>query len=109
MALSKHQWQFETESRPKYQIQISDTGEESVTITHVVHVILMGDVDDPDLFVAEPIYQWQQTEAGKWVMENSNPTPSWHRSVDYTTYGQKYQIRAYLTPKQLTYWKLKYE
>jgi hypothetical protein len=61
------------------------------------------------LFVAEPIYEWQQTEAGKWIMENSNPKPSWHRQVDYTTYGQTYQIRAYLTHKQLTFWKLKYE
>jgi hypothetical protein len=69
----------------------------------------MGDVEDPDLFVAQPIYEWQQTEAGKWIMENSNPTPSWHRNMDYTTYGYTYQIRAYLTHKQLTFWKLKYE
>jgi hypothetical protein len=69
----------------------------------------MGDVEDPDLFVAQPIYEWQQTEAGKWIMENSNPTPSWHRNMDYTIYGYTYQIRAYLTHKQLTFWKLKYE
>ena len=109
MALSKHQWQSDTELKPKYQIQISDIGEEIVSITHVVHCINMGDVEDPDLFVAQPIYEWQQTEAGKWIMENSNPTPSWHRNMDYTTYGYTYQIRAYLTHKQLTFWKLKYE
>jgi hypothetical protein len=107
MALSKHQWQSET--KPKYQIHMSDTGEETVTITHIVHTIVMGDVDDPDLFVAQPIWEWQQTDAGKWVMENSSPTPSWHRNMDYTTYRYTYQIRAYLTHKQLTYWKLKFE
>ena len=96
-------------SRPKYQITLSDTGEESVTITHIVHTIKIGDVEDPDLFVADPIYKWQQTEAGKWIMENSAPAPSWHRNVDYNTYGYTYQIRAYLTHKQLTYYKLKYE
>jgi len=69
----------------------------------------MGDVEDPDLFVAQPIYEWQQTEAGKWIMENSNPTPSWHRNNDLYNYGYVYQIRAYLTHKQLTFWKLKYE
>ena len=109
MALSKQQWQSDTGLRPKYQVHISDTGEESVSIAHVVHTIRMGDVEDPDLFVAQPIYEWQQTEAGKWIMENSNPKPSWHRQVDYTTYGQLYLIRAYLTHKQLTFWKLKYE
>jgi hypothetical protein len=110
MALSKQQWQSKDEfTRPKYEVVYCDTGEESVSITHVVHTIRMGDVEDPDLFVGQPIWEWQQTEQGKWIMENSNPTPSWHRQVDYTTYGHIYQIRAYLTHKQLTFWKLKYE
>ena len=109
MALSKQQWQSDTEIRPKYQVHLSDIGEEVVVFTHVVHYIKMGDVEDPDLFVAQPIYEWQQTEAGKWIMENSNPAPSWHRQVDYTAYGQLYLIKAYLTHKQLTFWKLKYE
>ena len=109
MALSKHQWQSDTEYRPKYQIHISDSGEETVSITHVVHTIKMGDVEDPDLFVAQPIWEWQETEAGKWIMENSNPAPSWHRNNDLYDYSYVYQIRAYLTHKQLTYWKLKYE
>jgi hypothetical protein len=109
MALSKQQWQSDTGLRPKYQIHMSDIGEESVSITHVVHTIRMGDVEDPDLFVAQPIWEWQETEAGKWIMENSNPTPSWHRNHDIYNYGYTYQIRAYLTHKQLTFWKLKYE
>jgi len=109
MALSKQTWQSNEFSRPKYQIQLSDTGEEMVTITHIVHTIKMGDCEDPDVFVAQPIYEWQQTEQGKWIMENSNPKPSWHRNHDIYNYGYTYQIRAYLTHKQLTYYKLKYE
>jgi len=110
MALSKQQWQSKDEfTRPKYQVQVSDTGEESVSITQVVHTIRMGDVEDPDLMVAQPIWEWQETEAGKWIMENSNPTPSWHRNHSIYDYGYVYQIRAYLTHKQLTFWKLKFE
>ena len=30
----------------------------------------MGDVEDPELYAAEPLYKWQQTEQGQWVMEN---------------------------------------
>lgn len=82
---------------------------EAKIIRHRVHTIYMGDVDDPDLLIAAPIWEWQQTEAGKWVMENSAPKPSWHRYMDTLTYGFQYAIVANFTPKQLTYWKLKFE
>ena len=85
----------------------SDLDARSISI--VVHTIKMGDVEDPDLMVAHPIYEWQQTEAGKWIMKNSAPTPSWHRNVDPSLFGYVYHIKAYLTPKQLTYYRLKFE
>ena len=107
MALSKQTWQ--SEDKPKYQVRISDTGEHVVTVTHVVHTIKMSDCDDPDLLVAEPIYNWQQTDMGKWVMEHSLPKASWHRHTDFNTYGYIYQIRAYLTPQQITFFELKFK
>jgi len=78
-------------------------------IKHIVHKIKMGDVEDPDLMVAEPIWKWQQTDAGKWVMENCSTIekPVWHRQPD--EWGHLYTITAYLTPKQLTYYRLKFE
>jgi len=85
-----------------------DSGD-AKTIECVVHTINMGDVEDPDLFVAEPIYEWQQTEEGKWIMENSNPAPTWKRYPNATTYGHIYSIHAYLKPKDYTYWSLKYK
>lgn len=91
----KQLWQFEPEEAKSVRIK--------------VHTIRMSDVEDPDLMVAEPIWKWQQTEAGKYVMENSSPTPSWHREVDPSSYGYTYHIMAYLKPKQVTYYKLKYE
>ena len=75
----------------------------------VVHKIRMGDVEDPDLMVAEPIYQWQQTDAGKWVMKHSVETPMWKRQIDPNTFGHLYTIHAYLNDKDLTFYKLKYE
>jgi hypothetical protein len=75
----------------------------------VVHTITMGDVEDPDLYVADPIYKWQQTDQGKWVMEKSVETPKWYRSIDPHYWGYKYHIHAYLTPEDHTFWKLKYE
>ena len=75
----------------------------------IVHSIMMGDVEDPDLFVAEPIYKWQQTDEGKWVMEKSVQKPMWRRHIDQTSWGYRYDIIAYLDGADLTYWKLKYE
>lgn len=86
----------------------SDT-EEARTIEVKVHEIRMGDVEDPDLFIADPIYKWQQTEKGKYVMEHSSPTPMWVRVADPSTYGHLYMIKAYFTPKQLTYYRLKFD
>jgi len=74
-----------------------------------VHSIKMGDVEDPDLFVAQPIWEWQQTEAGKFVMENSKQQPEWHRRTDPYNYGYHYDIVAYLEEKDLTFYRLKHE
>lgn len=84
-----------------------DLEEKTIKITALV--IKMGDVEDPDLYIAEPIYEWQQTEEGKWIMEHSKPEPSWFRHIDHHTYGYRYSITAYLKPKDYTYWSLKYK
>jgi hypothetical protein len=78
-------------------------------ITHVVHEFRVGDSEDPDLYAADPISQWEHSAAGKWIMKNSKPVASWHRRLDHLTYGHRYEIRAYLTPKQLTYFELKFK
>lgn len=69
----------------------------------------MGDVEDPDLLVSWPLYDWQQTEKGKWVMEHSFPSPSYHSTADPVTYRYIYNICAYLTEKDYTYYRLKFE
>jgi hypothetical protein len=77
-------------------------------ITVLAHKFTVGDVEDPDIYAAQPIYEWQQSEAGQWMMKHSDPTPSWHQS-EWPLYGTNYQIRGYLTPQLYTFWKLKYE
>lgn len=73
-----------------------------------VHEIRMGDVEDPDLMVADPIWQWQQTEAGQWVMEHAVKEPYWTRHMDYNSYGHLYRIVARLSEQNETYWTLKW-
>jgi len=35
---------------------------------YVFHTFRMGDVEDPELYAAPPILEWQKTEQGCWVM-----------------------------------------
>ena len=75
----------------------------------VVHSFTVGDVDDPDIYAAEPLHEWQHSEAGKWIIEHSVETPSWNKIIDYYSFGHRYTIVAHLRDVDLTYWKLKYE
>jgi len=74
----------------------------------VVLEFTMGDVEDPDLWAAEPIWNWQQSDAGKWVMEHASDTPVWHRGADMHSYGHKYRVVADLKEEDATYYNLKW-
>ena len=74
----------------------------------VVHHFPMGDVEDPDLYAAQPLYDWQQSEAGTWVMEHAVEPPFWVRQPDVSSYGYRYYIVARLKEQDQTYFKLKW-
>ncbi len=73
----------------------------------VVHEFSMGDVDDPDLYAAHPLHEWEESEFGQWCMKNAADTPTWHRMADPTTFGYRYQIRAKFMGPALTEMLLK--
>jgi hypothetical protein len=74
----------------------------------VVHRFRMGDVEDPDLYAAQPLWDWQQSEQGKFVMEHAIETPSWHRQHDQFNYGYEYAIMAELEKKKLSEFYLRW-
>lgn len=90
--------------RNKYNV-IGDRVEEMREV--VVHEFSMGDVEDPDLYAATPLIEWEKSDIGQWVMKNAADTPSWHRMVDHVSYGYKYQIRAKLMGPALTEYLLR--
>jgi hypothetical protein len=93
----------------KYK-EVEENGQLLVKEIHkvVVHKFTMGDVEDPDLYAAEPMWKWQQTEQGKFIMEHAVDTPEWHRRIDHTTYGYQYAITAELESKKLSEFYLKW-
>lgn len=79
-------------------------------IQTIVHKILIYECDlDPDIAVASEMYEWEQSESGQFVMENSIHTPKWYRSMDSFFQGYMYEIVAYFDEKTHTYWNLKYK
>ena len=75
----------------------------------VVHEFAMGDVEDPDLYAAQPLSEWQDSEAGKFVMAHAVEIPYWIRQVDYNSYGHRYVIVARMRESDQTFFKLKFE
>ena len=73
-----------------------------------VHEFTMGDVEDPDLYAAQPLLDWQHSEMGEWIMERAVDTPEWHRQLDQMTYGYQYAVVAKLKDKDYTFWTLKW-
>jgi len=71
-----------------------------------VHEIRLSDVEDPDLWVAGPIWDWQQTAPGKFIMEHAVEKPYWISQMDPGTYSHVYKIMARLSEQNETFWRL---
>jgi len=74
----------------------------------VVHTFSMGDVEDPDLYAAQPLSEWQDSEAGKFVMAHAVEKPYWTRTIDQFSYGYQYVIVARMREPDQTFFKLKF-
>ena len=68
----------------------------------------MGDIDDIDVYVAHPIYEWQQTEQGKWVMQHASNL-KYHTAPDPHAFGYRITISGEMdTGPRLTEYLLKW-
>jgi hypothetical protein len=75
----------------------------------ILHEFTMGDCEDPYLYAAQPIYEWQQTEHGKWIMANVVEEPVFHIQPDATLFGMRVVITGKLNPEAETFFRLKYK
>lgn len=96
-------------AKVKYR-EVQKNGETYIEEIHkiVVHRFKMSDVEDPDLYAAEPLYQWQQSEQGKFIMANAIETPIWQRQQDFALYGYEYIIVAEIESKKLSEYYLRW-
>jgi hypothetical protein len=68
----------------------------------------MGDVEDPYLYAAFPISEWQKTEHGQWCMDHAIGETEFWCSPDVYTMGHRVSIIGEMLEKDITYLKLKW-
>jgi len=69
--------------------------------------LVLADVEDPEIYAAQPILDWQQSEHGKWILEHSLD-PTYRITADYASYGYLINITAHITPKRWTEYCLRF-
>jgi len=73
----------------------------------LVKEIRMGDVEDPYLYAAFPLHEWEQSEEYKWIKQQCGDEEMVF-FCDAHDYGFMIRVYAPLTGKALTYYNLKY-
>jgi predicted phosphoadenosine phosphosulfate sulfurtransferase len=68
----------------------------------------MADVEDPILYAASPVHEWQQTDMGKWCMDHAIGETTLYTQTNYATYGVDAIVMGYLSEEDYTLFKLKW-
>ena len=95
---SKQKWQYSTKNGVDY-----------ICREIVVHRFEITSGDDAILLAAEPLWAWQQSEAGKWVMYHAVEQPRWDRFEDHCNFTSKFAVIARLTEQDITFFELKFK
>ena len=87
----------------KYHVHL----DEVYTRRHV-HKFRLGDVEDPEIYAAAPIMEWEKSEKGKWLKEHSKQQMEYIVRPNQDTYGWMVIIFAWLEEQDITYYRLKW-
>lgn len=74
----------------------------------LVKEMFMGDCEDPYLYAAFPLCEWQETEEGRYIIKNSKKEPVFYCMPDPERMGFVIRIYAELYDEALTFYNLKY-
>jgi hypothetical protein len=67
----------------------------------------MGDTEDPEIYAAEPISQWQKTPQGQWFMQYAHD-PTFHILNDVAQLGHRVAIYGSLSEQDEIIFRLKW-
>lgn len=78
------------------------------TVRIEVHKFTMSDVDDIEIYVAEPLYAFEKSEKGQWIMKNAIEPPEWHQRFVNDAYYYIISVTAKFTEDMATFYQLKW-
>ncbi len=74
----------------------------------VVYRFKVGDVEDPDLYAAQPLWEWEKSPQGQFIMANAIEKPVWKRQLNHELFGYEYAIIAELEKSKLSEFYLRW-
>jgi hypothetical protein len=72
-----------------------------------VHEFYLSDVEDHGI-LAGGWWDWQESEAGEWVIANAEEKPYWIKDLAIHSYNYRFRIMARLSEHNYTFFKLKF-
>ena len=72
-----------------------------------LHQFRIGDSEDPELYAAQPLAEFMDTEQGQWIRENAHD-PQFTIHLDPVTLGHAVVVSGYLTEEAYSFYLLKY-
>jgi hypothetical protein len=75
-----------------------------------VHEFLIEDTINPDLRAGDFLYNFQESEIGQWILQNSYYPPTWHKvERPHWILSYTYTVVAYLPTKKLSEYYLRFD
>jgi hypothetical protein len=74
----------------------------------VLHEFRMGDVEDPEIYVAQPLCEWEATEVGEWCHRHATDL-TWHLRGDPSYLGYRVIVTGNISDKDWAFYLLKFK
>ena len=78
------------------------------TLMITFHQFTLGDVEDPEIYAAPEIINWEKSDRGVWCKEHSTIPVSYRVVTDFSAWSYRVDIYGDLAPADLTFYNLKW-
>lgn len=96
------------QSSQKWQFK-DINGVRTINSEIVVHRFEINASNDPVLLAGAPLWEWEQSEMGKWVKAHATEKPRWESFEDNYGHTRKFAVIARLSEADQTFFELKFK
>ena len=93
----------------RYQT-VEQNGKRFVQTIHqiIAYRFKVSDVEDPYLYIASPLADWEKSDKGSFIMKHSVTQPRWERNLNLEFMGHDFIIIAELEESKLSEYYLRW-